>query len=97
MRRDSGPSHEPRVFLWTAGVVLAVYLGVRYGIPWLSVWVGASQTPAPVPSFALAIYMICALVGALVYVSSDEERWRLFLAPVVGLFVLRPREGRRLR
>ncbi len=95
MASDTDPSREPRVFLWTVAALLAVYVGVRYLIPWLSVWVGASQTPAPVPGFALAIYLVSALVGALVYVSSDDRRWRLFLGPVVRLFVFRPARKRR--
>ncbi len=89
MTRTNDPSKQPRVFLWTVAVLIAVYVGVRYGIPWLSVMVGASQTPAPVPSFARGIYMLCALVGAYVYLSSDERRWELFLGPIVRLFVLK--------
>ncbi len=97
MARDSDPSSESRIFLWTAAALLGVYLGLRYLIPWLAVWVGASQAPAPVPRFALAIYMVCAAVGALVYLSSDEQRWHLFLGPVVRLFVLHPGTGQRQR
>jgi mono/diheme cytochrome c family protein len=41
--------------------------------------------------------MLCALVGALVYVSSDEQRWHAFLAPLVRLFVIEPGPGRRMR
>ena len=88
-------NREPRVFLWTLVVLLGTYLGVRYIIPWLGVVVGVSQTPAPVPAFARAIYMVCAAVGALVYVSSDQRRWRLFVGPVIRLFVLRPGERAR--
>ncbi len=90
MTRGSAGSGEPRVFLWTVVVLIAVYLGMRYGLPRLTVWIGASESPAPVPRFAQAIYMVCAVVGALVYVSSDEERWRLFLGPVVRVLALRP-------
>ncbi len=93
--REGHGTHEPRLFLWTAAIVLAIYLGLRYAAPWLVFWLGASQSPAPVPAFARAMYMICAVIGALVYVSSEEERWRLFLGPVVRLFVLRPGETRR--
>lgn len=87
-RRDTG------VFFWTVLGVVFVYLSLRYGLPWLSVVIGASENPAPVPAFATAIYMVCAVTGALVYVSSNEERWRLFLGPMVRLFALRHR-GRR--
>lgn len=76
-------------------VLVLVYLGVRYGIPWLSVALGASQTPAPVPAFARTIYMMCTVVGAFVYLSSDDERWKRFLAPIVGIFLFRPGGARR--
>ncbi len=79
-----------RVFLAAVGVIIAVYVGVRFGIPLLAVLTGLSQTPPPVPAFALGIYMLCALIGTLVYVSSDERRWNSFLKPVISVFVVRP-------
>ncbi len=88
---------DHRLFSSTVGAVLAVYLLVRFGIPWLSVLVGASQNPAPVPGFALGIYMLCAVTGALVYVSSDEHRWQLFLGPMVRLFVFPPGSPQRVQ
>lgn len=88
---------EARVFLWTVGTLAATYLVLRFAVPWLSVWLGLSLLPAPVPVFAMTVYMLCAVVGSLVYVSSDEQRWRSFLAPVTRLFVLEPGSGRRLR
>ena len=60
-------------------------------------WLGLSQVPAPVPAFAMGIYMLCAVFGALVYVSADEARWRAFLGPIVRLFALAPGPGRRRR
>jgi mono/diheme cytochrome c family protein len=81
---------QPRVFLRTVVTLLAVYAGLRYAVPWLSRLVGASQTAVPVPRFAIGLYMLCAVGGALVYVNSDERRWRLFLGPVVRLFTLPP-------
>ena len=76
------------------GTLAVVYGGVRWGLPWLSVLVGASQTPAPVPGFALQVYLTCAVIGVLVYASSENERWDLFLAPLVRLFVI-PSSGPR--
>ncbi|MBI4501693.1 MAG: c-type cytochrome [Gemmatimonadetes bacterium] len=82
---------EPRVFLWTVLTLLAVYASLRFVVPWISLWLGTSQIPVPVPRFAIGLYMLCAVIGALVYVNSDARRWRLFLGPVVRLFAL-PRE-----
>ena len=86
---SNGPASPRRQALPIALLTLAViYGGLRWGIPWLSVVVGVSQTPAPVPGFALAVYMTCAVLGVLVYASSENERWGLFLAPLVRLFVI---------
>ncbi len=88
---------EARVFLWTAVALAATYLFLRFFVPWVPLWLGLSQLPAPVPMFALGIYMLCAGIGSLVYVSSDETRWRNFLAPIVRLLVLKPGPGQRMR
>ncbi len=89
MSKDSEPAHGGGV-LAAAAAFVAIYLGLRFGVPWLSVLLGLSETPAPVPGFALAGYMACAVVGILVYESADEERWRLFLGPVVRVFSIPP-------
>lgn len=86
-----------RVLAWTVFGLAAVYLGMRFGLPYLTVWMGLSEHPAPMPRFAMAIYMATAVVGALVLLASDEERWRAFLAPIVRLFALAPGPGRRRR
>lgn len=91
------PRREPRILLRTAVALALAYLGLRFGLPWLAVWVGASEVPAPVPVFAMAIYMLCAGLGALVWVGSDDRRWHRFLGPLVRLLVLPPGRGRRLR
>ncbi len=90
-------STEPRVFLWTVVALVSAYLALRFGLPRLAVWVGLAEYPAPVPKFALVIYMLCAVVGALVYVSADDRRWELFLGPIVRLFLLAPGDGYRMR
>ncbi len=88
---------ESRVLLRTAIAMVAVYAGLRFVLPWLSVWIGLGQNPAPVPGSAMALYMMCAVLGALVYVSSDEQRWRSFRTPIVRLFLLGDGSGRRPR
>lgn len=96
-RRPSPEQEDPRVFLRAVVALAATYLCLRFVLPWVAVWIGLSQLPAPVPAFAMGIYMLCAAGGLLVYVSSDDGRWRSFLAPVVRLFVLRPGPGHRIR
>lgn len=89
--------YRSSVFWWTVVTLAITYLGLGFVLPWVAVWLGRSQVPAPIPAFALTAYMVCAVVGALVYVSSDERRWRAFLTPVVRLFVVSPGPGRRAR
>ncbi|MGD8495909.1 MAG: hypothetical protein PVF05_06930, partial [Gemmatimonadales bacterium] len=72
-------SRPPRVFTGVALALLGTWAGLRFVVPRLAVWLGLSQLPAPVPGFAMGIYMLCAVVGALVYASADEDRWRAFL------------------
>lgn len=86
--KDSGPPEGGRVFAAAAITFIAVYIGLRFGIPWFAVLVGLSQTPAPVPSFVLAGYMACVVAGTVIYMSAEEERWHLFLGPVVRVFAL---------
>jgi len=88
---------EPRVFFWTLAALVLAYLTLRLGMPRVAVWIGAADTPPPMPKFALTIYMLCALVGALVYVSSDDRRWASFLGPIRRLFLLAPGPGRPAR
>jgi mono/diheme cytochrome c family protein len=85
---DSGSPAERRALLSAGAALAGVYLLLRYAVPWVSVWLGLSQRPAAVPGFAMAIYMTCAALGVLVYASSDERLWHLFLAPLVRLFLL---------
>lgn len=85
------------MFRWAVVVLVAAYLGLRFGLPRLSVALGLTQVPAPTPAFALTAYMLCAIAGVLVYLSSDDRRWRAFLGPLVRLFLLAPGPGRRLR
>lgn len=100
--RSSVPGHdptggEPRVFLWTLAALAAVFVALRFGVPRAAVWIGVADVPAPVPAFAMWIYMLCATVGALVWASSDDRRWSLFLAAPVRLLAGGPGVDARLR
>ncbi|MFQ5530289.1 MAG: hypothetical protein ACE5FP_08055, partial [Gemmatimonadota bacterium] len=69
MNRPVGGSKESRVFLWTGVVLVCLYVAFRFVAPRLTMWLGLSPAPAPIPRFALGIYMVSAVVGALIYVS----------------------------
>jgi mono/diheme cytochrome c family protein len=90
-------ARDPRVLLWTMAALALAYLALRFGLPQVAAWTGLSVRPVPVPRFAMGIYMICAVVGALAYVSSDDRRWRLFLGPIVRMLVVAPGDGWRIR
>ncbi len=83
----SRSGNDSRVFMRTLVVLAAVYASLRYALPWLPVWIRVAEAPAPVPGFAIGMYMACAISGVLVYLSSAERRWREFLAPIVRTLV----------
>jgi mono/diheme cytochrome c family protein len=71
---------------WQAVLLLLVaWLVFRYGIPVLPPLLGIRS--APVPQSVLLQYMLTALVGVLLFVSSDEDRWRRFRAPITAAMV----------
>ena len=76
MLKDSEPPRGAKIFTGAVIILIAVYIVLRFGVPWFAVLVGLSQTPAPMPGFALGGYMTCVVVGTLVYMSAEEERWR---------------------
>jgi len=45
---------------------------------------------APIPRFAIGLYLFCAIIGVLVYANSDERRWRRFIGPAVRLLARPP-------
>lgn len=71
---------------WQAILVTVVaWIVLKYGIAYLPPLLGMRS--APVPSSVLLQYMLTVLVGLLIYVSADAERWREFKAPILGMMV----------
>jgi mono/diheme cytochrome c family protein len=71
---------------WQAALLLVLaWLLFRYGIPYLPPLLGIRSAPAP--QSVLLQYMGITLVGVLIYVSTDEARWRRFREPVVDTLV----------
>lgn len=68
-----------------AVVLVAAWLLVAYGVALLPPLVGLKS--APVPQSVVLQYLAIVLVGVLVYVSSDEQRWREFRAPLHATLV----------
>lgn len=71
---------------WQAILVLiAAYVLFDLGIAYLPPLLGIDS--APVPGSVLIQYMLTVLVGVLIWVSGDEERWEAFQTPIRTLMV----------
>jgi mono/diheme cytochrome c family protein len=71
---------------WQAVLLLAgAWVVFRYGIVYVPPLLGVRS--APVPQSVLFQYMMTALVGVLLFVSSDEARWRRFREPIAAVMV----------
>lgn len=71
---------------WQAVALLVVaYLVFEFGIAYVPPLLGVES--APVPNSVLLQYMLTALVGILLYVSDNEERWRRFKEPIQATLV----------
>jgi mono/diheme cytochrome c family protein len=71
---------------WQAALLLlGAYVIFEFGIAYLPPLLGMSS--APVPNSVLVQYLLTALVGILIYVSDNEERWNEFKQPITALLV----------
>ena len=71
---------------WQGAVVLIVaYAIIKWGIGYLLPAIGVSS--APVPSTVITQYMLTVLVGVLLFMSSEEERWARFKEPITTTMV----------
>lgn len=71
---------------WQAVILLlAAYVAFEFGIAYLPPLFGIES--APIPDSVLLQYMLTALVGILIFVSDNEERWRLFKQPIARTLV----------
>ena len=62
---------------WQAVLLLLVsYLAFTIGVRYVPPLFGVSS--APVPGSVVLQYMFIAIIGILIFVSSDESRWRTF-------------------
>lgn len=71
---------------WQAFLLLVLaYLLFKFGIRFIPPLLGAPS--APVPQSVVVQYMLTALVGILIHVSSSEERWQKFNQPIRATMV----------
>ena len=64
---------------------MIAYLLVEFGISWLPPLLGFAS--APVPNSVVFQYMLTVVVGVLLWVSDNEERWRAFKRPMHRVMV----------
>ncbi len=71
---------------WQAVLVLAVsWIVIEFGIALVPPLLGARS--APVPTSVVVQYVLTVLVGVLLYVSADQQRWREFKQPIHAVMV----------
>lgn len=71
---------------WQAILLLVLaYVVFKYGIAYLPPLFGIAS--APVPNSVLIQFMLTALVGILIYVSDNDEKWRKFKEPIVATMI----------
>jgi len=61
-------------------ILLVAWLLVEFGIPYLPPLLGFES--APVPNSVVFQYMLTVVVGVLLWVSDNEERWTAFKRPI---------------
>ncbi len=66
-------------------IMLVAYVLIKWGIALIPPMLGWSS--APVPSSVIFQYMVTVLVGVLLWVSDNEERWTEFKAPIHRVMV----------
>lgn len=72
------------LFWSTVSALAVVWLILEYALPWLAMWVAGRARPLPVPAAARLIYLLLAVVGALVHVTINDDSIREFLRPIVA-------------
>ncbi|HUE77018.1 MAG TPA: cytochrome c [Longimicrobiales bacterium] len=64
----------------TAVILVVAYVIFEFGIRYVPPLLGIAS--APVPNSVLLQYMLTVFVGALIFVSDNEARWREFKRPI---------------
>lgn len=70
---------------WYAVITMGVvYLIVKIGIPYVSMWITGWPNPLVVPTALTIVYMLMAMVGLGIYITMSEEKMEEFLTPIRG-------------
>jgi mono/diheme cytochrome c family protein len=76
---------QRRVSLFWGALIafIVIYLILKVGVSYLSMWIVHRDTPLPVPGAVMVIYLALTMIGILVYVSITDEMLQEFLRPIV--------------
>jgi hypothetical protein len=89
------PRKSPLTLFWWIVISLGGFIGFLWlAFPHLSMFLARSAVPLPMPAMAVAMYLLLALLGAFIYVTSDPARRQEFLAPVWGFLLAEGALGR---
>ncbi len=81
------------LFWSTVLSLITTYLLLEYAFPYLTMVVSGSGQWMAVPRAVMAMFMILATVGALVYISTSDEKLEEFKGPVLA-FLRGDQDGR---
>ncbi|MGK7344582.1 MAG: c-type cytochrome [Candidatus Nitrospinota bacterium M3_3B_026] len=78
----SNQRNKGLAFLWVLGTLAAVLALIKFGVPAVSRKMTGLEFPLTVPSTLFLFYTILILIGAFVYVTSDEGMLEDFMTPI---------------
>ena len=79
---------------WSTVISLIVtYFFLEYGVPFATVLITATKQWMPVPRTAMVMFMILAVIGAMVYISISDEKIEEFRGPLLN-FLRGDQDGR---
>lgn len=78
-----GRSKHP--FGISVAILVIAYVVIKWGIAYVPPLLGINS--APVPASVVLQYMVTVLVGVLLWVSDNEDRWRTFKQPIHHVMV----------
>lgn len=77
-------AHDKTPLFWSSLTVwVAIYLFLEYLFPYLSMFIVGSENLLSVPAALTVMFMALATVGIFIHISTDDDRLREFIRPVV--------------
>lgn len=71
------------LFWLTIGSLVVIYLLLKFGLPFLSMFIAGRDHPLPIPAVAMQMYIILAIIASALYITFSPENTRDFLAPAL--------------